>query len=249
MKTIERYSTGTYNNQFGDADFKSRTLLDLLKGFPEIATSFKTYADVGCGDGTVFVSILQKLPRLGCHLEEAVGYDISPPSVKSIDLPPGSQIVQADFLSCSLCYDLVTLIDVIEHVLEPQEYLRAVAKRSRFVLLHIPLDDRLSVTLTQQWNYRLQDVGHLSFLESCKCNHDAHFSGTGTIRLPPHSWVSCTVRPSTSQSKNHASSSLAGLAAQSWIRGGNDWRSQPSGALPFAGASPEKRFCEYLNAL
>ncbi|MCX7390981.1 MAG: hypothetical protein NTX02_07305, partial [Planctomycetia bacterium] len=28
---------------------------------------------------------------------------------------------------------------------------------------HIPLDDRLSVTLTQQWNYRLQDVGHLSF--------------------------------------------------------------------------------------
>ena len=163
MKTIERYSTGTYNNQFGDADFKSRTLLDLLKGFPEIATSFKTYADVGCGDGTVFVSILQKLPRLGCHLKEAVGYDISPPSVKSIDLPPGSQIVQADFLSCSLCYDLVTLIDVIEHVLEPQEYLRAVAKRSRFVLLHIPLDDRLSVTLTQQWNYRLQDVGHLSF--------------------------------------------------------------------------------------
>ena len=156
MKTIERYSTGTYNNQFGDADCKSRTLLDLLKGFPEIATSLKTYADVGCGDGTVFVSILQKLPRLECHLEEAVGYDISPPSGKSIDLPPGSQIVQADFLSCSLCYDLVTLIDVIEHVLEPQEYLR-------FVLLHIPLDDRLSVTLTQQWNYRLQDVGHLSF--------------------------------------------------------------------------------------
>ncbi len=50
MKTIERYSTGTYNNQFGDADCKSRTLLDLLKGFPEIATSFKTCADVGYGE-------------------------------------------------------------------------------------------------------------------------------------------------------------------------------------------------------
>lgn len=59
--------------------------------------------------------------------------------------------------------DLATLNDVIEHVTCPQTLLAAVARRCRYVALHIPLDDRLSVLICDQWNRRIGPVGHISF--------------------------------------------------------------------------------------
>ena len=44
-----------------------------------------------------------------------------------------------------------------------QEFLKAISSRSRYVILHIPLDDRLSVLISNQYNYRLQVVGHINF--------------------------------------------------------------------------------------
>jgi hypothetical protein len=69
----------------------------------------------------------------------------------------------ADFLDDDIKVDLATLNDVLEHVSAPQELLAGVARRCRYVALHIPLDDRLSVLLTDHWNYRLEELGHISF--------------------------------------------------------------------------------------
>ncbi len=38
-----------------------------------------------------------------------------------------------------------------------------IARRARYVALHMPLDDRWSVLLRNQWNYRLGPVGHITF--------------------------------------------------------------------------------------
>jgi hypothetical protein len=41
--------------------------------------------------------------------------------------------------------------------------LKILSTRARYLAFHIPLDDRLSVLLTNQYNYRLNTVGHISF--------------------------------------------------------------------------------------
>jgi hypothetical protein len=63
---------------------------------------------------------------------------------------PEVEFKTADFLDDDIEVDLATLNDVIEHVSFPQKLLAGVARRCRYVALHVPLDDRLSVLLADQ---------------------------------------------------------------------------------------------------
>jgi hypothetical protein len=163
MNTTDRYIEGSYDQEFGDASFKAKHLVKLLARYPDLLGKVQTYADVGCGDGTVFAAVLDRMLENGFQLRCAKGYEVSPLSDKKLLLPTFASIIRQDFIAGSETYDLISLIDVVEHLVSPSDYLRAVSRRSNFALLHIPLDDRLSVYLAQQWNFRLQNIGHLSF--------------------------------------------------------------------------------------
>jgi hypothetical protein len=158
----ERYETGEYDVDFGDDQFKAEQVLRLLSFIPD-RMKITSYADVGCGNGGTFAGIYDGLVRQGCTLQRAAGYDIIPEDKFRSHGRTGLCYKRMNFLDDQENYDLITLNDVIEHLLEPQEFCRRIGQRARYVAFHIPLDDRLSVLLTNQYNYRLKQVGHISF--------------------------------------------------------------------------------------
>ena len=162
LKGTDRYLDGSYRAP-GDGECKAADIVALLSTVPNLPPLIRSYADVGCGDAKVFSAMLPELAHLGFELERACGFDVAPVPKEMEELPAYASIQQEDFLLGEDHFDLVSLIDVVEHVLDPVGFIKAIAPRSRFLLFHIPLDDRLSVLLSDQWNYRLQSVGHLSF--------------------------------------------------------------------------------------
>lgn len=157
-----RYRTGNYDFDFGDDVCKAREMRKVIERIPDIPT-ITSYADIGCGNGGVFVSLYKELLQKGFVLRRAIGYDIASAWHETAAKNPGVEFKTADFLDDDIEVDLATLNDVLEHVSSPQALLAGVARRCRYVALHIPLDDRLSVLLTDQWNYRLEVLGHISF--------------------------------------------------------------------------------------
>jgi hypothetical protein len=76
------------------------------------------------------------------------------------------QFHQADFCAVDRKYSLVTLFDVIEHVPEPIDFLRSIAKRCDFIGLHIPLDRSLCNCFFDRFHHRLKHPGHLTILDA-----------------------------------------------------------------------------------
>jgi len=157
-----RYEAGEYDVDFGDDQFKADQILRLLANIPDLK-ALSSYADVGCGNGGTFAGIYEGLIRQGCALQRAVGYDLLPEEKFRAKNREGICYKRMDFFDDHQDYDLITLNDVVEHVLQPQDFCAKIGQRARYVALHIPLDDRLSVLCTNQYNYRLQSVGHLSY--------------------------------------------------------------------------------------
>jgi SAM-dependent methyltransferase len=161
--STSRYAEGGYDVDFGDDDWKAEQMAHALKHIPDPA-SVKSYADVGCGNGGVFSGIRDRLVRSGFPIQRAVGYDVIPEEKVRAAGRPELVFKRVDFFADDEHFDLITLNDVVEHVVSPQRFLEGIAPRARYVALHIPLDDRLSVLMTNQYNFRIGPVGHLSFL-------------------------------------------------------------------------------------
>lgn len=160
--TKARYVEDRYHPPDKDGPFKARQLRQLIEAIPD-KESITSYADVGCGDGSTLTCIRKELCEAGFPIRRVAGYDISPFPDGLEQAHPEIEFIHGDFFESGEDFDLITLNDVIEHVGAPQDFLSRIGMRARYVALHIPLDDRLIVLLTNQYNYRLQDVGHLSF--------------------------------------------------------------------------------------
>jgi len=160
--TKELYLKGEYRIADRDGPWKAGQMMRVIAGIPDRET-IRTYADVGCNRGGVLASLRAALLEQGFPLSLTAGYDILPFPPDIEKTCPGVEFRQRDFLEDTENFDLVTLNDIIEHVGAPQVFLERIAGRTRYLALHIPLDDRLSVLLSNQYNYRLREVGHLSF--------------------------------------------------------------------------------------
>lgn len=159
--TLGRYEGGDYDVEFGDDEWKAEQMARVICRIPDRA-GVRRYADVGCGSGGVFAGIGDRLVREGFPIARAVGYDVIPEE-KFRAGRPDLTFKRMQFAADDEQFDLITLNDVVEHVVAPQAFLGEVARRARYVALHIPLDDRLSVLVANQYNFRLGPVGHISF--------------------------------------------------------------------------------------
>jgi len=136
-------------------------MLKVIGRIPD-ARTVTSYADIGCGNGGVFVSLYRELILNGFPLQRAIGYDIASAWREVAATSPEVEFKTADFIEDGIDVDLATLNDVLEHVTSPQTLLAGVGRRCRYVALHMPLDDRTSVLLADQWNRRIGVVGHIS---------------------------------------------------------------------------------------
>jgi len=136
--SFNQYSDGSYLSTHPEwhserAPWKAEIIVEMLRR-NEISPS--SIIDVGCGTGQVLHHVSTALPSL----VSAIGLEPSPDAPNQI--PPGSIAKRQPIALCdsTAMADVAMLIDVLEHVEDYYTILRQLGERSRFLVLHVPLE-------------------------------------------------------------------------------------------------------------
>ncbi len=182
------YSTGKFHIEsegFRDASFKIgelKKLLDTSRQFPSLFPLTRV-ADVGCGSGYITYLLEEMCSQNGYGDVCVVGYDVHP-DILSYQGNEKVEFVHGDFCAMDVTmFDLAILFDVIEHVPAPIEFLRQVAVRSRFVALHIPLDDSIFSWLRLIPLKNLFHPGHLLVMDTAAALNVVAIAGLRTLNF------------------------------------------------------------------
>ncbi|MBV9257194.1 MAG: methyltransferase domain-containing protein [Ktedonobacteraceae bacterium] len=161
----DRYRDGTYLEKnpgwhVEESAWKARQIgrmLRLHRLMPE------TICDVGCGVGEVLREV-QKRVSDRCTLW---GYDISP---QAIALSASRANEQLHFKLADIrqeqgvAFDLLLVMDVIEHLEDFFSFLREIQPKSQYKILHIPLDLSVQTLLRRQGLLHVHDTyGHIHY--------------------------------------------------------------------------------------
>jgi SAM-dependent methyltransferase len=163
------YTSGDYfrnpHRYAADAALKAGHFERLLRrSRSRLTGSITSYVDIGCGSGEVVVRVGKALRDMGFPVTSVAGYDVSP-HVRELR-HEGVRFVCGDFCASDETADLVTLFDVFEHVPDPVDFLKQVARRCRFMGFHIPLDNSLNYGWRNKFRPRLHDPGHLLVMDT-----------------------------------------------------------------------------------
>lgn len=160
-KVAQSYTDGSYLDRTGgtwhleDAGFKASQILKMLGRHAEIPMT--SVCDIGAGAGGVLHELHRVLPN---HVS-LVGYEVSPQAhAMSLQLSdPRCQFVLGDAFADGRCFDLVLVMDVIEHVDDCFAFMRKAKAKGRYKIYQIPLD--LNVNTMLRGVDRWDSVGHL----------------------------------------------------------------------------------------
>ncbi len=158
----DRYLADNYLEQnptwdIEDSDWKAGRVVSLLNQY---GLKPEKVCEVGCGAGRILESLAKKYPKASFS-----GYDIAPSvaqfwegiSDKSIQLKVGNF-----FTADNEHYDIILLLDILEHVADPHEFLVKLKYRSDHMMIHFPLDlSALSVLREKPLLYVRRKVGHI----------------------------------------------------------------------------------------
>lgn len=118
--------------------------------------------EVGCGAGKVLATLRPALPDAELH-----GYDIAPDAARLWPAHAAQRIHfhTGDFLqSKTPHFDTLLLLDVLEHLANPFEFLVSLQGRADYFIFHIPLDlSALSVLREAPLLYVRDKVGHIHY--------------------------------------------------------------------------------------
>ena len=135
------YEDGTYleRNPSWHIDESAWKVGQIVRMLTRQNVAAKTICDVGCGVGEVLRLLQQAVPA-DCRL---VGYEVSP---QAYELCRGrsNKTLQFKLMDVAseteMFFDLILLLDVIEHVEDYFRLLREIKSKGRLAILHIPLD-------------------------------------------------------------------------------------------------------------
>lgn len=176
-KPYESYESGDYlaNNPTWDEEDSEWKANQVLKTIERNQLVPKSIVEVGCGAGGILASLYDALPDV-----EYSGFEIAPDASKFWEKHASKKITFSvvDFLQTQTAhFDVLLLLDVIEHVANPFEFLSALRGRADYYVFHIPLDlSAISVARESPLLRVRQKVGHihyftkglaLSLLEEC----------------------------------------------------------------------------------
>lgn len=120
-----------------DAPFKAGKIMALLNRNPLV---FKSVCDIGCGSGELLVQLAARMKGV----KTFVGEDVSKDAI-AIARKKQTERVRFELADLSVpaskdIYDMLLVIDVIEHIENYFSFLDEVASRGRYTVFHIPLD-------------------------------------------------------------------------------------------------------------
>ncbi len=120
-----------------DTGFKVDRIESILR---KHQISFENVCDVGCGSGEILLQVLQRFPEV----KNAVGYDISNDAIaiarKKSNDKLHFELQDIALTADSVNFDLMLVIDVIEHLENYFSFLDTISGKSRYFVFHIPLD-------------------------------------------------------------------------------------------------------------
>ena len=122
----------------------------------------QTICEVGCGVGEILRELHDRLD----HEPEFIGYEISPHALERARAHSSRRLEfrLGNVLDDSEHFEMVLLIDVIEHVEDYFSMLRGLRTRSDYTVMHIPLElCALSVLLEAPLISSRERLGHLHF--------------------------------------------------------------------------------------
>jgi len=142
-----------------DAPFKTERIMRLLRRH---SLPLATVCEVGCGSGEILVQLARQLPA-SSHF---FGFDISQDAIAIAQPKVTSQVEFAlkdlTDLAETTVYDLLLVIDVIEHLDNYFEFLRGIVSKARYTIFHIPLDMSVWSLLREQMLLESKArVGHI----------------------------------------------------------------------------------------
>ena len=147
---------------FAMVDFES-----LLRSLPSETFSM---VDIGCGAGKVSTGVAERLRELCPKFDITVyGYDRSPQAIEAAKRENvDGQFVCGDYKDAGMTWDLALLIDIIEHIPDPDEFVRGVAERSRFYVIGFAMDDNLANNFSRARRERAIAGDHISLFNEKK---------------------------------------------------------------------------------
>jgi SAM-dependent methyltransferase len=155
------YTDGSYLAKTGgtwhleDSLFKAQRVASMLSRHNEVRPN--TICEIGCGAGGILAELQKVLPD---HIT-FTGYDISPQAhaISEQFSNLRCQFILGDAFADPLKFDLVLVMDVIEHIEDCFSFLRHTEQKGQWKLYHIPLDAYASGIL--RGNNSWDTAGHL----------------------------------------------------------------------------------------
>lgn len=201
-----------------DADGK---VADVLKSIRRAQLQPRSICDVGCGSGDVLARLHRAL-----ETERAVGYDISRLAIglASKHVAPGLDFVAGPVSADAEPFDLMLLIDVIEHVRDPVDQLVSLRDVAPVAILKIPLElCVLKVLSADSLTRGRRALGHVHYFNESVAREllaeagyaviDAWFSPPGTggaVREPSRRALQAAQRTATRISPRLAARTIGG---------------------------------------
>ena len=144
-----------------DSPWKASQIMELLA---RNKIDVQKVAEIGCGAGGV---IKELADQMGFD-RSFQGFDISPEAIRLAEKHhrPGLDFSCEDLLLSPEHYDLLLVIDVIEHI---PDYLGFTAKcqtKARYKIYHIPLDIHVSSVMRARFVVGRRTVGHLHYFSA-----------------------------------------------------------------------------------
>lgn len=159
-----RYTSGEYAEQNPDWDsldspWKADCIADLLASH---ALRPASIVEIGCGSGGVLACLRQRFPEA-----EMVGFDIAPGLAQFWQSHAGENIrfVLGDYFAEErLSPDLILVLDVLEHLGNPFDFLARLRGHGKHVIFHFPLDLSAASVIRETPLLHVRDkVGHLHY--------------------------------------------------------------------------------------
>lgn len=161
---FEQYLTGDYlaHNptwDIEDSPWKAHQVLRMLRIHH---LDPHDIVEVGCGGGGVLAALRTSFPDASL-----VGYEIAPDAAKfwAAHGTAGIRFVLGDFLATNgHRFDVLLLLDVLEHLPNPFEFLQRLHGQAEHYVFHIPLDlSASSVLRGQPLLHVRRNVGHIHY--------------------------------------------------------------------------------------
>ena len=141
-----------------DSAWKSRQILKMLG---RNSLKVASVAEIGCGVGEILVNLSG---AMGPEVQFS-GYDIAQVAIARAKQKEraGLQFWQKDMLAEQVHFDLLLVIDVVEHVRDYYGFLERCRGKATHTLFHIPLDLHVSSVLRGTFGLGRKSIGHIHY--------------------------------------------------------------------------------------